>query len=80
MERITTEEMMDKLDMFQSRFGKIDGFGWWYLERISADSGTQIYLHGVSGRMSNPQCLAYVSSSRSSGNEWTSQSDTDNVA
>ena len=26
---------------FQSRFGKIDQFGWWNLERISADSGTQ---------------------------------------
>ena len=27
MEKITTEEVMDKLDMFQSRFGKIDQFG-----------------------------------------------------
>ena len=27
--------------MFQSRFEKIDEFGWWYLERISADAGTQ---------------------------------------
>ena len=27
--------------MFQSRFGKIDQFGWWELERISADAGTQ---------------------------------------
>ena len=26
-ERITTEEMTDKLDMFQYRFGKIDKFG-----------------------------------------------------
>ena len=41
MEKITTEEFMDKLDMFQSRFGKIDEFGWWDLERISADAGTQ---------------------------------------
>ena len=32
---------MDKLDMFQSRFGKIDQFGWWDLERISVDAGTQ---------------------------------------
>ena len=32
---------MDKLDMFQSRFGKIDQFGWWDLEIISADAGTQ---------------------------------------
>ena len=27
--------------MFQSRFGEIDQFGWWDLERISADAGTQ---------------------------------------
>ena len=41
MENITTAEVMDKLDMFQSRFGKIDQFGWWDLERISEDAGTQ---------------------------------------
>ena len=41
MEKITTEEVMDKLDMFQYRFGKIDQFRWWDLERISADAGTQ---------------------------------------
>ena len=41
IEKITTEEVMDKLDMFQFRFGKIDQFGWWDLERISADAGTQ---------------------------------------
>ena len=40
MEKITTEEVMEKLDMFQSRFGKIDEFGWWDLERISADAVT----------------------------------------
>ena len=34
MENITTEEVMDILDMFQSRLGKIDQFGWWDLERI----------------------------------------------
>ena len=28
MENITTAEVLDKLDMFQSRFGKIDQFGW----------------------------------------------------
>ena len=27
MEKITTEEVMEKLDMFQSRFGKVDQFG-----------------------------------------------------
>ena len=44
MENITTAEVMDKLDMFQSRFGKIDQFGWWDLERILADAGTQFTL------------------------------------
>ena len=44
MDNITTEEVMDKLDMFQSRFVKIDQFGWWDLERISADAGTQFTL------------------------------------
>ena len=41
MEKITTEEVMDKVDILQSRFGKIDEFGWWDLERISADAGKQ---------------------------------------
>ena len=37
--------------MFQSIFGKIDQFGWWDLEIISADAGKQIkhecQTHGV---------------------------------
>ena len=41
MEKITTVEVFEKLDVFQSRLGKIDEFGWWDLERISADAGTQ---------------------------------------
>ena len=41
MNNIRTEEVMDKLDMFQSRFGKIDQFRWWDLERILADAGTK---------------------------------------
>ena len=44
MEKITTAEVMDKLDMFQYRFGKIDQFRWWDLERISADACTQFTL------------------------------------
>ena len=44
MEKITTAEIMEKLDMFQYKFGKIDQFGWWDLERISADAGTQFTL------------------------------------
>ena len=35
---------MDKLDMFQSRFGKIYESGWWDSERISAYAGTQFTL------------------------------------
>ena len=41
MERISTEQVMDNMDLFQSRFGIIDKFGWWDLEIISADAGTQ---------------------------------------
>ena len=41
MENITTSEVMEKLDMLQSIFGKIDQFGWWDLEIISADAGMQ---------------------------------------
>ena len=47
MEKITTEEFMDKLDMFQSTFGKMGQFGWWDLERILADSGTQFTLTDI---------------------------------
>ena len=41
MDKTSTEEVMDKIDMFQSRFGKIDEFGWWDLKIISADAGSQ---------------------------------------
>ena len=41
MEKITTEEVMYKMDMFQSRIGKIDESGWWDWERNSADAGKQ---------------------------------------
>ena len=39
MGKITTEEAMDKLDMYRSRFRKIDEFSLWYLEIFSADAG-----------------------------------------
>ena len=29
IEKITTEEVMENLIIFQSMFGKIDEFGWW---------------------------------------------------
>ena len=41
MNKITTEDVIDKLDMFQSIFGKIDKFGWLDLEIISSDAGTK---------------------------------------
>ena len=42
MEKISTEQIMDKLDLFKSKFGKIDEFGWWDLEIFSADAGLQL--------------------------------------
>ena len=44
MEKISAEEVMDKLDMFQSIFWKIDEFGQWDLEIFSADAGTKFTL------------------------------------
>ena len=41
MQKISTEEVMDRLNMFQSRFRKIDELGWWDLEIISADARSQ---------------------------------------
>ena len=41
MGNITTEEFMEKIDMFQEIFGKVNEFGWWYMERIQTDSGIQ---------------------------------------
>ena len=42
MENITTEELMEKLDMFQAIFGKVDEFGWQDMERIQTGTGTQV--------------------------------------
>ena len=44
MDKITTLELMDNMDIFLSRFGKIDEFGWWDLKMISSDAGTQFTL------------------------------------
>ena len=41
MKNITNEEVMNKLDMFQSIFGKVDEFGWWDMETIKTDAGMQ---------------------------------------
>ena len=42
MENITTEEVMDKLDMFQARFLKLDEFVWCYMYIIQTDAGMQL--------------------------------------
>ena len=64
MEKIATGEVMDKLNMFQSRLRKVDKFGWWDLEIISADAGTQFTLtefkeycqtHGVNLTLAAPE-------------------------
>ena len=41
MKKISKEGVMEKLDMFQSRFREIDELGWWDLERFSSDTDTQ---------------------------------------
>ena len=40
MENITTELVIDKIDMFQTIFGKVNEFGWWDTERIQTNAGT----------------------------------------
>ena len=56
MKDIGTEEFMNKLDMFQERFGKVDEFCWWDMEITQNDAVTQftpkdfqevLYVRGV---------------------------------
>ena len=68
MEKLFTEEVVDKLDMFQSKFQKVDEFEWWDLERR------------IQRQMTNSRSLYYISSSRTSGNKRTVQSYLENVA
>ena len=49
MENIATKEVMDRLDMFQARFGKVDEFGWWDMERIQTYAVTQFNSKGFQG-------------------------------
>ena len=34
MESITTEEVINKLDMFQAIFGNVDELDWWDMYRV----------------------------------------------
>ena len=63
MENITTEEVMDKLVMFQAIFGKTNEFSWWDMERIQTESGTNftskefqggIYVRGLQLSLAAP--------------------------
>ena len=63
---------MDKMDMFQSKFGKMDQFGWWDLEIISAYAGNHFYLDGVQRVMSNLWSSFNVSGTGTSRDEQTS--------
>ena len=42
IENMTTEEFMDRLDLFQGIFGKLDEFGWWDMEIIQTDTGMRL--------------------------------------
>ena len=56
IENITTEEVMDRIDIFQERYGKVDYFGWWDIKIIQTNPGMQftskefqegLYVRGV---------------------------------
>ena len=51
-ENITTEEVIDKINMFQAIFGKVDEFGWWNMEKIQSDTGTQFTSKDIQERLS----------------------------
>ena len=49
--------------MFQARFGKVDEFGWWYLEVVSAYASTQFTsteFHNIYQTRNNQLTLAYL--------------------
>ena len=78
-EKICIEEVMDKMDMFQSRSGKIDEFGWWDLEIIHQMQGRNLPRQ-ISNKISKLWKSLGVSSSVTSVNEFTSRIDMENVA
>ena len=40
IKNIPTEEVIDKLDMFQSILGKLYELVWWYMKIIQTEAGT----------------------------------------
>ena len=71
MENIATAKVMEKLDMFQSRFGQIDQVGWWDLKNLSR-CRYAVYLDGVQRGISNSRVLFNVSGTGTSRDEQTS--------
>ena len=41
LEELTTEAVMDALDVFVAEFGKVDEFGWINIDKVRADAGPQ---------------------------------------
>ena len=74
MEKITTEEVMDKLDMFQSRFGIVRFRKNFRRYRYAS------YLNIVQRVMPNSHSSFYTSGSGTPGYEQISQSDMDKLA
>ena len=79
MDKTATEEVMGKLYMFKSRFGK-NGQTWLVGFRNNLIMFRYaIYLHIFQGLIPNPWCSFDVSRSRKLVNEQTGQSDMENV-
>ena len=71
---------MDKLDMFQYIFGRIDTFIWWYLQIISADEGTQFTSMEFQDKYQTCSVHIFLASPEHQEKERTSWSDMDNNA
>ena len=68
MENITTEEVMDNLDIFQAIFVKVDEFVCWDLEIIQTDVGTQFTYKDFQQGFFCTSSTNYISTTRPSGN------------
>ena len=79
MDKITTEEVMDTLDMFQYRSGKIENNWLLGFRNNFSRCRHAIYLHGVQGRMKNLWCEFEVSSSGTPVDKQIGQSYMENV-
>ena len=80
MEKITTEQVMDRTDMFQSRFGKIDKVWMLGLKNNFIRCREAIYLDRVQRIIPNSRNSFDISVSGTSVNERTGRIDTENIA